>query len=346
MGAVAQSLCVLLVVLTNLLAGAGATWAALPSERGPYGVRQFRDRVADATESRRATDLLVFCPAVSAGMAPPVTGFPLVVFSPGFLLSGNAYRSYGEHLASHGLVVALPTLSGWLGNAGHPGLVADMCAVTDYCLAEDEREGSALFGLIDESAIGATGHSFGGKLCLMQALADSRVRAVASIDPVDGGGMLRDSADKFPSLAPEEMGDLHVPLLIIGSERVSVPGFLVPCVLERQNYAHFFDAANPPAIEITQRGAGHGQYIDPGLGPLSMLCAPGTVSGEWVRASAAAYLAAFFLGTLRGDSDARTWWDEQLANESNENLIVVREKEAPSAAGLSIADVPACVSPQ
>ncbi len=308
-----------------LCLGERAAWGFAPDARGPYGIGESRVRVADGA-NEGTLPVLVFFPVARSDAPPGSSGFPLLVFSPGFFLAGASYRSYGEHLASHGFVVALPTLLGWLGTEGHLDLVADVCAVAEGCLALARTPGDALFGLVDGTAIGAVGHSFGGKLCLMQALVDSRVGAVAAIDPVDGGGMLPDSPDRYPSLAPERMAELEVPLLIVGSERASTPFLVVPCVPERQNYTLFFDAARPPALEIVQHGAGHGQYIDPGMGPLSLVCAPGTVSGEWVRAGAAAYVTAFFLGTLAGHPEALAWLDARLEDEVAQDLVTVRRK--------------------
>jgi hypothetical protein len=55
-------------------------------------------------------------------------------------------------------------------------------------LALDVDTTSPLHGLADESSIGAAGHSLGGKLALLETVTDSRIRAVATLDPVDGGG--------------------------------------------------------------------------------------------------------------------------------------------------------------
>jgi dienelactone hydrolase len=271
-------------------------------------------------------DLLVLYPLATGDAAVPAAGFPLIVFNHGFLLRGDVYRSYGEHLASHGFVVALPTYPMSFYGLNHSALGLDVCYVINQCLALDVDTTSPLHGLVDESSIGAAGHSLGGKLALLEAVTDSRIRAVATLDPVDGGGPGGSDPILYPSVAPELMPDLKVPLLFVGAQLGSVAYFLIPCAPEDDNYQRLYEAANSPAIEITQLGAGHGQYVDPGAEAAMAACAPGTVATEWVRSSSAAYLTAFFLGHLRGDTAALVWLGARLAEDEAQNRITVQRK--------------------
>lgn len=310
----------LLVVLGIAAYGSGS-----PSDRGPFGVGEFREQLLDP-ETGRGMGLLVLFPVAAESLRMPATGLPLILFNHGFMLWGELYRSLGEQLASHGFVVALPSYPMSFSSANHTALAGDARFVVDHCLALDAQPEGALFGLIDETKIGASGHSFGGKLSLLVASMDPRIQAVGVLDPVDGGGPAPDDPILFPSVAPERMADLHMPLLFIGAELGGVSWFLIPCAPAGENYQCFYEAANPPAIEVTQLGAGHGQYADPGAEAMLAACAPGTVNADWVRSSSAAYLTAFFLGHLRGDGDSLAWLDARLASDEREMRVTVRRK--------------------
>lgn len=296
-----------------------------PSDVGPFDVAQFHEQLEDSQRGRRF-DTLVFEPVLTPGTAQPASGFPLIVFCHGFLLRGELYASYGEHLASHGFVVALPTLSMSFLDMDHRVLAADIRYVIDRYLAADADLESHVSGLIDESKIGTCGHSLGGKIALLEAVDDVRIGAVAALDPVDGGGPGIVDAVRYPSVAPELMPGIEVPLLLIGAELGAVTNLFTPCAPASENYQEFYNAANPPALEITQIGAGHGQYVDAGAEVLMAACAPGTVDAAWIRSSSAAYLAAFFQWRLQGEEEARRWLDARLEEDVREQRIIVRRK--------------------
>ncbi len=294
-----------------------------PGEAGPYAIGEVTTELAD-DERERSMEILIFYPL--GAVETPDVGYPLVVFNHGFLLSGQGYRSYGERLASHGFVVALPTFPMTLLNVHHGELAEDVRFVIDACLAASADEGHPLSGLIDEERIGVSGHSLGGKLSLLEAVSDDRVRAAALLDPVDGGSPILVDPKRYPSVAPERMAELRIPLLLIGAELGSKAVFFTACAPETENYQRFFEAANSPAIEVTQLGVGHGQYLDGGFEAMTSTCAVGDVSSEWVRNSSAGYLTAFFLGVLTGSQTALDWLDAQLAFDEGEGRILVRRR--------------------
>jgi hypothetical protein len=268
-------------------------------------------------------DLLVLFP-IADGTAEPSAPFPLVVFNHGFLLSGEAYRSYGERLASHGFVVALPTYPMSFFNVNHARLAEDVRFVIDTCLLAARDEGHPLCGLIDPTRVGASGHSLGGKLSLLEAVTDDRVLASALLDPVDSGNPLIKDPEKYPSVTPELMHEIQIPLLLVGAELGSTLVVFSPCAPEDENYQRYFEAANPPAIEITQLDVGHAQYVDEGHEGGASSCAVGDVPDEEVRAASAAYITAFFLGHLYDDPAALEWLDARLAADEAAGRITVR----------------------
>jgi len=300
-------------------------WPQPPSEPGPFDVAEFYERLVDA-ERGREFDTLLLLPMPHADADPPEHGFPLIVLCHGFLLRGEFYRSYGEHLASHGFAVVLPTFPTSLLGVDHPALAMDIRYVINHYLDADMDLKSPFFGAFDASKIGTCGHSLGGKLALLEAVNDVRVGAIGLLDPVDGGGPGNEDPDRYPSVAPELMGRIDVPLLLIGAELGSVTHVFTPCAPASENYQQFYDAANRPALEVTQLGAGHGQYVDTTAAALVAACAPGIVDADWVRSSSAAYLTAFFQWRLQGEDDARRWLDERLEADVHEDRIVVRRK--------------------
>jgi dienelactone hydrolase len=251
---------------------------------------------------------------------------PLVVFNHGFLLSSLGYRSYGEHLASHGFVVALPSFPTSFLSVHHVKLAEDVRFVIDYLLLVNEDPEHVLSGRIDAERIGASGHSLGGKLSLLEAATDDRIDAIGVLDPVDEGNPLWNDPRRYPSVAPELMPEIHAPLLLIGAELGRILITFSPCAPKDENYQRFFEAANSPAIEVTQLDVGHGQYVDEGAEDEDDPCARGDVPSAWVRSSSAAYLTAFFLGHLTGSQDALDWLEERLAQDVAEERITIREK--------------------
>jgi hypothetical protein len=242
-------------------------------------------------------------------------------------LSAAGYRSYGEHLASHGFVVAMPTFPMTFLNVHHAKLAEDVRFVIDFLVEGAKDPSHALYNRIDPARIGVSGHSLGGKLSLLEAVTDDRIRAAAVLDPVDEGNPLWSDPVRYPSVAPELMPQLEFPLLVIGAELGSVLITFSPCAPEDENYQRFYEAANPPAIEVTQLDVGHGQYVDEGAAKSSDPCAIGDVPSAWVRASSASYMTAFFLWTLADSQVANEWLDERLALDASEGKILVRHKD-------------------
>ena len=289
-----------------------------PDQVGPYQVGEESFHLEDTTRGR-AFDILVFYPAIESD-------FPLILFSHGFLISADAYRYYGERLASHGFVVALPRLSMDLLNMNHKELSLDIRCAIDYCIQASDDKQSPLFSLVNKLAIGVAGHSLGGKLSMLATAGDERIRAAALLDPVDSGNPIAPDPERYPSVAPELMPKIHVPLLILGAELGSKVALLNACAPENENYQRFFEAANPPAVEVTQLGVGHAQYAE-GIGALAAsACASGDVPDAWVHNSTASYITAFFLETLLQSRQAADWLNMRLSMDEELGAVIVRRK--------------------
>ena len=125
--------------------------------------------------------------------------FPVVVFHHGFQLSGENYASYGEHLASWGFVVVMPTIESSLWSPyTHAQLGSFSSEILDYLSTN-----TLLSQRGDLEEIALVGHSLGGKIALYHASFDERIDAVFGIDPVDSaGGPFTSPGPDYPSVTP------------------------------------------------------------------------------------------------------------------------------------------------
>jgi predicted dienelactone hydrolase len=172
----------LLAAVLLVVPGLGADIAQTVPLRSAVQKRRhcgrFHTTLADI-ERGRTVHLLVIFPVQAEAQSP------LIVLTHRLLLTGEDYRSYALHMATHGLVVALPTLPMSLFSMHHGELARDVAFVVEACLQASLYPGHPLEGRIDAERIGVAGHSLGGKLSLMAALIDPRISAAVLLDPVD-----------------------------------------------------------------------------------------------------------------------------------------------------------------
>lgn len=151
--------------------------------------------------SSREISVLVLYPAKGIPGGAPVIGatparkeapYPLIIFSHGHTSDGQVYKmNLLSEIAAAGYVVAAPTFP--LSSKGAPGgaVISDYQNQTeDLSLVIDKmiklnRSNKALQGMIDQSQIGAAGHSLGAITTLGAAYSaccrDKRIDAVAAI---------------------------------------------------------------------------------------------------------------------------------------------------------------------
>ena len=258
----------------------------------PFGIYERPGPAAVTTVTRTvdlggfsATELDVYLPS-SAGPRPVVS------LSPGLLQPREAYRPYGERLASHGIIVVVRDDPGVLTNT--QTVADDIVTIgTDWLAAENADSQSPLFGRVDVSRLGLAGHSRGGKASLVaaeQGLHDV-ARAWFGLDPVDaaefsGGAMARD-----------ELPSLGMPTGFLGAEVAS------SCSPAGDNYAVLFAVAPSPSVELVAIAAGHTQLQDQDHCVGCAACSPyGTADDDTVLAYSVRYLTAFFARELLGDA--------------------------------------------
>lgn len=238
--------------------------------------------------------------------SPGTSDNPLVLFGHGFLIPPTQYDSYAQHLATHGfLACTVDFVTGLTPN--HSLWATDYRAAIDALILADADPASPLFGKLDPEHIGLAGHSLGGKLAVLAAKEDPRVKAVFGVDPVDG--QEPDATDLLP---------LSIPLGVIG-ETIDATATGMACAPAEANYTTFFDAAAAPALEITALGANHLSFLDEqsSCELVCEFCNPATVPDAEVNALTRAYLVAFF-GRYLADRD----YDSQLNGDEAERRYV------------------------
>lgn len=293
-----------------------ASALAVGAERGPWAMGEITLVLQDQARGRKVEVLLIY-PKSSEPL-------PWVVFSPGFLFTGPAYRSWGELLASHGMATALLSYAYSLFNSDHRVLVRDLIFVLDTLPQEARRYGVRL----DPSRVGLVGHSLGGKISFLAAAARD-VRAVVGLDPVDGGAPGTSDPVRFSS-ALAVMGSVTAPVLLVGAEYGERVKFGTPCAPPDANFRKFFEAALGPALEVEQRGAGHVDYLDnPNCGLLCSVCWPGE-DPETTRAQAQTYVLLFLQGHLLGEDHALVALRALLSQDTQAGRATFREKFGPA----------------
>ena len=235
---------------------------------------------------------------------------PVVIIHPGFQLAGSLYTSYADHLASRGMVVIIADPPDALvGGPTQAELGRYLQDVISWVASEATDGG--FVGAADPSMLGLAGHSMGGKISLLVATTDARPRAVFAIDPVDSaGGPLTTPGPNYPSVTPELMASIHVPLALVGetTNATCAGGFCQACAPAAENFAQYATHATSPTVSLEVMGANHMSFLDnPTCGFTCSACGAGTDDPTATRRFTRRSMTAFFDLELRGDSAARDW---------------------------------------
>lgn len=226
--------------------------------------------------------------------------FPLVLLSPGFLVDQKLYVSYGTRLASHGFVAVLQKVP---SESDHGRYRDNTVELLNWLLTPTGRDAEKVKGFIDAARVGLIGHSLGGKISLLVAAGDTRIKSLLGLDPVDSTN----------TPASTEVGKIKfpggVPLAFIG-ETASKMGRM-PCTPAESNYEVLYGKASAPAFAITMKETAHLDWIDGCTYQCTNICPGGgdTMVRSRTRTLTAKYIAAYFLWTLGGDSEVHQYLD-------------------------------------
>eukprot|EP00887_Chlorella_sp_A99_P006086 scaffold22.g6086.t1 len=222
------------------------------------------------------------------GLQPP---FPLAVLSPGFLIEATQLSSYADRLASWGYTCVLwdATQQALDPNTGAADVLSAAFIREVISWAEED---SVMRRLADTQRTFLVGHSRGGKISVLAAATDPRVKALLLLDPVDVTKWAPETPD-FPSAvaALRKAGRVDtrarpLPLAVVASQ-------LGPLDCAPPPPVSFFDAAASPAWEVVVQGAGHLQFLDHRGGLMDSLCAAGEANDAAVREVAQAAMVVW-----------------------------------------------------
>jgi len=135
--------------------------------------------------------------------------------------------------------------------------------------------------------------------------------ALFAVDPVDAaGGPLPSNPADFPSVTPELMGQITVPLVLLGETvNATCTGFMCQaCAPAADNFQQYFAHAEGPALEVEVVGANHMSFIDnPDCGLTCSVCPKGSDNPATTRMLTKKYMTAFFLLELYDDVKYLDW---------------------------------------
>ena len=204
---------------------------------------------------------------------------PLVIVAHGFLRHRHNMSAWGQHLASEGLVAAVPDLPAWSDHVRNGRFISELRA--HLCAGEPWKR------RIDPSRVGLLGFSAGGLSTLLSA-ADSPGLAIwVGLDPVDRDGAGAKAAPLVKCRA-----------VILTAE---------PSACNARGNARDIAAALPRCEEFRVAGAVHVDAEWPTSGMAEVFCGRSTEErrSEFHRRATAALLDALAMAPADGTQGRR-----------------------------------------
>ena len=266
-----------------------------PNVDGPYTYKEIDDSVTVPASGNKVP---IHCAYPTGG--PSAGPYPVVVVAHGFQLPASQYYGYVQRLASFGYVALTADFpAGFIGVSNLKN-AKDLSGALDWAASKAELAGKA-----DTANAGATGHSMGGKVSLLAATLDPRIKAAIELDPVDSSvGCNAVDCPDVSSLMPT----LKIPTGFVG-ELTDAAGGLQPCAPAADNFTTFYAGTNSPSLEVTVTGANHMSFLDDVSSCLLVcgFCNMAKASNASVNSLAKAYVVAFYERHLRGDAGYDTY---------------------------------------
>jgi len=216
--------------------------------------------------------------------------YPVAIITPGFLIDGDAYASIARRLCSWGYVVVTYTKTesvagGTLDDEVSAAILDDLISwVGSDVLISPYADASSVYLL---------GHSRGGKISMLQATRDDRVKAVCLLDPVDNTVYAPLGVGYPSALAAMKVNPSAIPpVAIVGGVNGG------ECAPPESNYAEFFAASPSGAVSQDHPpwgvscGAGHFDFIDEATFVQKVICPDGTIDASATRDLSAAVAVA------------------------------------------------------
>lgn len=269
-----------------------------PNMDGPYQYKEIDDSIKVMVSG---STVPIHCAYPTSG--PDAGPYPVVVVAHGFQLPANLYLSYVKRLATFGYIALTADYQASILSMNNTNNAKELLAALDWAGQKAELAGKA-----DLNKAGMTGHSLGGKLAVLAASMDPRVKASITLDPVDGGGF---GGCNPPACvdASALLGSMNIPTGFLGETLDSTSGmFGMACAPAAENYTTFYKGAKPPSIEVTVNGASHMSFLDdPNCGFTCDACKKETATPGSVNAMSRAYVVAFYERYIRGNAAYDTY---------------------------------------
>jgi predicted dienelactone hydrolase len=265
--------------------------AVPPTQKGPYEVQEISTTIQ---RNGRSIPVVAEVPKGLVGKAPTM------LFVPGFMIDSKAYEQTTKYLASHGVVVLRVQPPGGIFDSNHEEMSLDVSAAVDWATSST----GPLSASVDGDHIGITGHSLGGKLAVMTAVRDPRIKALFAIDPVNA---------REPDIVKGGLQNLTIPIGLVG-ETTDSSRFLAPAAApSKANFQTFFSGSLKASSvsEWTIAGADHFDFVDDGGGAMAALASNGgTAETADVLQATRSLLVAFVKQNLGGENMGRYLKDD------------------------------------
>jgi predicted dienelactone hydrolase len=269
-----------------------------PNGNGPYAILELSDAQYTNPATGNKVPMRAFYPAGGPTAGP----YPVVVVAHGFQLPASQYTNYIMRLATFGYVAITADFPASFVGMDNTKNAKDLISAMEWANTKSELEA-------DTSKVGMTGHSLGGKLALLAATMDSRIKASIVLDPVDGGGGPIGGCNPPTCVDVSKlMPTLNIPTGFLG-ETLDSSGGIQPCAPAAENYTTFFADANAPSLSVTVKGANHMSFLDnaASCGTTCSFCKPATADNATVAGLSRAYVTAFYERYLRGNTAYDTY---------------------------------------
>ncbi len=290
-----------------------------PNANGPYAILELTDAQYTNATTGNKVPMRAFYPAGGPTPGP----YPVVIVAHGFQLPATQYTNYIKRLATFGYVAITADFPASFFGQDNPKNAKDLISAIEWASGKPELNA-------DTANVGMTGHSLGGKLALLAATIDSRIKASIVLDPVDGGGGPGGGCNPPACVDVSAlMPQLKIPTGFLG-EITDASGGFQPCAPAAENYATFFMGANPPSLSVTIKGANHMSFLDDvaSCGGTCSFCNMATTDNATVNSLSRAYVTAFYERYLRGNAGYDTYLTgaEATARYVDTNLANIQTK--------------------
>ena len=243
-----------------------------------------------------------------------IAPYPTVLFAHGFSLFGLSdgrvdNQGNGEHLASWGYVVGIPSLPDDFEDRANL-----LVSYLDFLEAAHVDEASILFGQVDLDRLATTGYSLGGATALAAAARDARVSVVVALDPV-----FHEGDPSGVEGAPVWDAALEAPNIVVPVGILGAPASSCNAGADFQDLYTLIESNQKASFEIVD--ASHCVFAAPGNSFCELSCT-GTAE-PFMTTLSQKYMTSWLNYYLKGNTVYSTYlYGAEALVDINANLII------------------------